>query len=102
MAPCSRSSCRRRFVPERKSMARTILVIDDERSIQQTLTGVLEDEGYKVRTASSGEEGVERARTDSPDVILLDIWMPGMDGLEALKKIRAENPRQLVIMMSGH
>ncbi|MGE0615541.1 MAG: sigma-54-dependent transcriptional regulator [Bacteriovoracia bacterium] len=82
--------------------ARTVLVIDDEVSIQASLKGALTDEGYKVLTASSAMEGIELMRAENPDVILLDIWMTEMDGITALKTIREERPDQVVIMMSGH
>ena len=83
-------------------MSRTVLIVDDEASIRQSLTGALGDEGYRVKVASSGKEGLEILRADRPDVVMLDIWMPEMDGLETLKQIKAEWPDQIVIMMSGH
>ena len=83
-------------------MSRTVLIIDDENSIRQSLAGALKDEGYRVRTASSGEEGVEALRAERSDAVMLDIWMPGQDGLETLKQIKAEWPDQAVVMMSGH
>jgi two-component system nitrogen regulation response regulator NtrX len=83
-------------------MSRTVLIIDDEASIRQSLTGALKDEGYRVNVASSGKEGIDQLRADRPDVVMLDIWMPEMDGLETLKQIKAEWPDQIVIMMSGH
>jgi len=83
-------------------MSRLILVIDDEASIRQSLTGVLKDEGYRVALAASGSEGLEALRAEKPDVVLLDIWMPQMDGLETLKLLKNEFPDQSVIMMSGH
>lgn len=83
-------------------MSRTVLVIDDEASICQSLQGALGDEGYKVRTALSGAGGIESLRSERSDIVMLDIWMPDMDGLETLKKIKAEWPEQTVIMMSGH
>ena len=60
-------------------MARTILVVDDEASIIQTLEGVLRDEGFDVASASSGVEALEMIGEVIPDLVLLDIWMPGMD-----------------------
>jgi two-component system, NtrC family, nitrogen regulation response regulator NtrX len=83
-------------------MARKILIIDDEKSILQSLQGALEDEGYQVFSYSSAREGIKQAEQRSPDVILLDIWMPEMDGLEALQLIKSKWPDQSVIMMSGH
>ena len=83
-------------------MSKKILVIDDETSIQKTVEGILIDEGYKAMTASSGEEGLELIRAERPDIVLLDIWMPEMDGLEALTRIKNQWPDLTVIMMSGH
>ena len=73
-------------------MSKTILVVDDEKDIRISLTGILEDEGYQVMTAASGVEALECARQDLPDLVLLDIWMPGMDGLEMLEKLRPFSP----------
>jgi two-component system nitrogen regulation response regulator NtrX len=83
-------------------MHHTILVIDDEKDIRTALTGILEDEGYQVLNAESGAEGIECARQEIPDLVLLDIWMPGMDGLEALEKLKEQLPQITVIMISGH
>ena len=74
----------------------------DEKSIQDSLKGALTDEGYRVQTASSGKEGLEALAAKSFDTVLLDIWMPEMDGLEVLKQIKAQHPQQTIIMMSGH
>ncbi len=83
-------------------MYKTILVVDDEESICQSLQGILSDEGYEVRSVGSGEEALKAVEEDPPDLVLLDIWLPGMDGLEALKSIKTETPQVPVIMMSGH
>ena len=83
-------------------MSKTILVVDDEKDIRISLTGILEDEGYQVVTAASGVEALEALREDLPDLVLLDIWMPGMDGLETLEKIKSLLPHITVIMISGH
>lgn len=83
-------------------MARNVLIIDDEASIRSSLSGVLKDESYEVMTAGSGEEGLGYVKNGSYDAVLLDVWMPGIDGLETLKRIRAIAPDQLVIIMSGH
>lgn len=83
-------------------MSRLILVIDDEASIRQSLNGALKDEGYRVAVAESGRQGIEAIRNERPDVVVLDIWMPEMDGIETLKQIKSEWPDQMVIMMSGH
>ncbi|MDA8412378.1 MAG: sigma-54 dependent transcriptional regulator [Desulfobacteraceae bacterium] len=83
-------------------MSKTILVVDDEKDIRISLTGILEDEGYQVVSAVSGVEALEKLREDLPDLVLLDIWMPGMDGLETLEKIKSLLPHLTVIMISGH
>ncbi|MEI6701949.1 MAG: sigma-54 dependent transcriptional regulator, partial [Deltaproteobacteria bacterium] len=83
-------------------MTHTILVIDDEKDIRISLTGILEDEGYHIITAATGAEGIESAQEELPDLILLDIWMPGMDGLETLERLKSLFPQMTVIMISGH
>ncbi len=83
-------------------MHHTILIIDDEKDIRTALAGILEDEGYQVLSSESGVEGIECARLELPDLILLDIWMPGMDGLEVLEKLKSEFPQVTIIMISGH
>ena len=80
----------------------SILIVDDEISIRESLTGILQDEGFTPISVDSGEKALEKIIEDRPDLILLDIWMPGMDGLETLTKIRNSFPDQLVVMMSGH
>jgi len=83
-------------------MSDTILIIDDEPAILLTLSDVLRDEGYSVITASSGKEGIRLSQSRSSAIVILDIWMPDLDGLEALKQIKALLPPLVVIMMSGH
>jgi two-component system, NtrC family, nitrogen regulation response regulator NtrX len=80
----------------------SIMVIDDEEGIRETLSGIFEDEGYEVLTAGSGEEALKALREQSPDLILLDVWLPGIDGLETLKEIKGMKPDLPVIMISGH
>jgi len=80
----------------------TVLIVDDEKSIRESLSGILLDEGFTPLTAESGEAALLLLRDEKPDLILLDIWMPGMDGLETLTKIREIYPDQIVVMMSGH
>jgi len=82
----------------------SILVVDDERDIRESLKGILEDEGYKVLLAASGEACLEELKKRSCEVILLDIWLPGMDGLDTLARIRelpADDAPE-VVMISGH
>jgi two-component system nitrogen regulation response regulator NtrX len=83
-------------------MARTILVVDDEGSILQSVDGILTDEGFEVMKAQSGIAALEKIREEMPDLVLLDIWMPEMDGIKTLIKIKEEYPHLQVIMMSGH
>jgi two-component system nitrogen regulation response regulator NtrX len=80
----------------------SILIIDDESSIRESLQGALEDEGYTVAAADSGESGLDCLNRRDFDVVLLDVWLPGMDGLEALEKIRELAHPPEVIMISGH
>ena len=85
-----------------KTAKSTVLIVDDEEGIVESLTGILEDDGYAVMSASSGEEALKRFDEQTPDLILLDVWMPGMDGIETLKHIREKNSNTSVIMVSGH
>jgi two-component system nitrogen regulation response regulator NtrX len=80
----------------------TILVVDDEPSILQTLSGLLIDEGFEVQTGQNGYEALKRIESDPPDLVLLDIWMPGIDGIETLKEIRKDHPHLPVIIITGH
>jgi two-component system, NtrC family, nitrogen regulation response regulator NtrX len=79
-----------------------ILIVDDEPAIRQSLKGVLEDEGYKASVAENGEACIESLRKRPFDVVLLDVWLPGMDGLETLEKVREIENAPEVIMISGH
>jgi two-component system nitrogen regulation response regulator NtrX len=79
-----------------------ILVVDDELSIRQSLKGVLEDEGYHASGSESGEACLELLRRRPFDVVLLDVWLPGMDGLDTLQKIKESENAPEVIMISGH
>ncbi|MBI2204248.1 MAG: sigma-54-dependent Fis family transcriptional regulator [Candidatus Rokubacteria bacterium] len=79
-----------------------VLIVDDEPAIQAALRGVLEDEGYRVSTVGSGADAVAAVADESPDAVFLDIWMPGMDGLETLAEMKRVRPDATVIMISGH
>ncbi len=80
----------------------SILIVDDEPSILQSLSGLLSDEGFEVLTAANGYEALKIVDTEFPDLVLLDIWMPGIDGIETLKEIKKNNPYIQVIIISGH
>ena len=82
-------------------MAR-ILIIDDEEPIRFSLRGILEDEGYEVLEAATAEEGLEVADAERPDLVFLDIWLPGMDGLTAQARLKGNHPDLPVVMISGH
>lgn len=80
----------------------TILIIDDERAIRKTLNEILGFEGYKIEEAADGEEGLKKFQAATYDVVLCDIKMPKVDGLEFLSKATALNPDVPIIMISGH
>jgi two-component system nitrogen regulation response regulator NtrX len=79
-----------------------ILIIDDEKNILITLSRAFSIEGYDSTVAGTGEIGLEKLRTERVDLVLLDVRLPGSDGIETLKKIRSGHPEIPVIMMSGH
>ena len=83
-------------------MAETILIIDDEPNIIQSLQGILIDEGLSVITADGGLKALDIIKETIPDLIILDIWMPDIDGIETLTRIRELYPTVPVIMISGH
>ena len=83
-------------------MKSRILVVDDEMEIRRSVRMILEYEGYEVLEASSGPEGVSMAEREVPDLVFLDVKMPGMDGLEALQRIKAANDAIPVVIISGH
>jgi two-component system nitrogen regulation response regulator NtrX len=79
-----------------------ILIIDDEASIRSSLQGILEDEGYAVKTAASGEEGLAALQKGAFGLILLDIWLPEMNGLDVLRRVRMMDAPPQVVVISGH
>ncbi|MFZ5905991.1 MAG: response regulator [Nitrospirota bacterium] len=79
-----------------------ILLVDDEEQFLKVLSQRLEGRGMKVDTSTSGEEALSRVKGKEFDAIILDLAMPGMGGMEALKKIRQENPDLQIIMLTGH
>ena len=80
----------------------SVLIVDDEPSILQSLGGLLTDEGFEVISATNGYEALKIIDAESPDLVLLDIWMPGIDGIETLKEIKKSHPFLPVIIISGH
>ncbi|HVO65065.1 MAG TPA: sigma-54 dependent transcriptional regulator [Syntrophales bacterium] len=83
-------------------MQKTVLIVDDEKSICQSLGSILADEGYEILSAGNGEEALKMIEEDPPGLIILDIWLPGIDGIETLKAIKSRYPQMRVIMISGH
>src|SRR5438105_2175429 len=79
-----------------------ILVIDDEAAIRDSLRMILEYEKYEFAGASNGQDGLAQIQRDRPDLVLLDIKMPAMDGMDVLRKIRAIDETIPVVMISGH
>jgi two-component system, NtrC family, response regulator AtoC len=80
----------------------TILIIDDEPGLRQTVSLILTDEGFEVTSASDGEEGLARALEQQPDLILCDVRMPRLGGLEFLEKYRAAGGTAMVIVMTAY
>ena len=83
-------------------MTETILIVDDEEGIRSALAGILEDEGYRTVSAGDGVEALALCKRELPSLVLLDIWMPRMDGLETLRCLKELYPALNVVMMSGH
>jgi UDP-3-O-[3-hydroxymyristoyl] N-acetylglucosamine deacetylase len=79
-----------------------ILSVDDEPEIRSSLRGVLKDEGFEIETAQDAEACLEKVRSSNPDVVLLDIWMPGRDGVQILSELKEINPLLPIIVISGH
>jgi len=80
----------------------TILIVDDEPGVRTSLTGVLRDEGYTVEAVPSGEACLERVTRGAVDLIVLDVWLPGMDGLATLARLRERQVDAQVVLISGH
>ncbi len=83
-------------------MKPTILIVDDEPGVRTALAGVLRDEGYAVETAESGEACLDRVNRGGVDLILLDVWLPGLDGLATLARLRERQSDAQVVLISGH
>ena len=80
----------------------TILIVDDEEQIRESMRGVLADEGYAVRLAENGRRGLEILEEEKPALVILDVWMPEMDGIEFLREVRKRHPKLRVVVVSGH
>jgi len=80
----------------------SVLVVDDEPGIREQLGGILRDEGYAVGTASSGEQALAAVSRELYDLILLDVWLPGMDGIDTLRQLRGGGYQAPVVVISGH
>jgi two-component system, NtrC family, nitrogen regulation response regulator NtrX len=83
-------------------MSRRILIVDDEQGIRAALGQLLEFEGYEVRTVANAVDGLAEYARFKPDLVFMDVKMAGIDGLEALKKLREQDPAAIVVMISGH
>ncbi len=79
-----------------------ILIVDDDEGIRQSLGAILTDEGFATSQAAQGEEVLDRVKGLAPDLVLLDVWLPGIDGIQMLQAIKAQHPDLEVVMMSGH
>jgi DNA-binding NtrC family response regulator len=79
-----------------------VLIVDDEKDFVEMLSQRFQDDGHVVRVAYNAEEGLESLAEQEPDVVVLDIRMPGMDGIAALRKIRARHPLVEVVLLTGH
>jgi two-component system nitrogen regulation response regulator NtrX len=83
-------------------MPASIFVVDDENGIRESLGALLRDEGYEVEAVASGEECLARLQTRTFDLVLLDVWLKKMDGLETLERMQAQDGAPMVVMISGH
>jgi len=83
-------------------MPRRILIVDDDAGVRESVGAVLGDEGFCACFAADGPEAIAEAQREKPDLVLLDVWLPGMDGIQVLERLRAEHPRLPVVVISGH
>ena len=83
-------------------MPKTILVVDDEDGVRESVREVLNDEGYRVIDTADGTQVLDIIKSERPDLVLLDIWMPQIDGIGLLKEIKIQEPDINVVMVSGH
>jgi len=83
-------------------MPASILIVDDESGIRESLGALLRDEGYDAEAVASGEECLDRLKRRNLDLVLLDVWLNGMDGLDTLERMQEHSPAPMVVMISGH
>src|SRR5215510_31397 len=83
-------------------MRESILIVDDEAGVRSSLQGILTDEGYAAESVDSGEAALKAVENRRFDLLLLDVWLPGMDGLETLSRIRTLDSELPVVVISGH
>ncbi len=83
-------------------MSHAILIVDDEAGIRESLTSILREEGYQAEAVATGEECLRAVRETHFDLVLLDVWLPGLDGLETLRRLRELDSPPVVVMISGH
>ena len=100
----SRSTVAESGGPDASPTEQTVLVVEDVRTLRYLMTRTLQKEGFRVSSASSGDEGLGRYLADRPEIAILDIGLPGMDGYELARRIRATDatPRPLLIALSGY
>ena len=87
---------------EELALPKTILVVDDEDGVRESVREVLNDEGYRVIDTADGTQVLDIIKSERPDLVLLDIWMPQIDGIGLLKEIKVQEPDINVVMVSGH
>ena len=80
----------------------TVLVVDDEPEIRTSLRGILAEEGLRVLEAEDGRQALDVIRHENPELVILDIWMPEVDGLQLLQQLEREASHPAVVMISGH
>lgn len=80
----------------------TVLLVDDEGQIRSSLRGVLSDEGLRVLEAENGARALDLVRSEQPELVILDVWMPELDGIEVLRRLQDDESQPQVIMISGH
>lgn len=88
--------------PTAANLSYEVLIVDDEADVRTALAGILEDDGYTLRYAENGQQALDMVAEKQPHLVLLDIWMEGMDGLEVLSRLKRRVPDLPVIMISGH